>query len=84
MNKSEYSNLRSLLCLLLRQMRIDSGLRQADVARLLGEPQSLVSKYESGERRLDLIEVYHICHIMGISLSQFAARLEQAIDETQS
>lgn len=84
MSKSTYNHQRSLVCSMLRQIRIDLGLRQADVARQLGEPQSFVSKYEAGERRLDLIEVYHICRILGITLSEFTDALEQAIDETQS
>ena len=36
------------------------GLTQQAVADLLGKPQSFVSKYESGERRLDVIEFLEI------------------------
>lgn len=41
----------------LRQARIDSGLSQEEVAKRLKKPQSYVSKSESGERRLDLLEM---------------------------
>ena len=34
---------------------------QADVAGRLGRPQSFVSKYESGERRLDVVEFLEVC-----------------------
>jgi transcriptional regulator with XRE-family HTH domain len=34
---------------------------QADVAGRLGRPQSFVSKYESGERRLDVVEFLVVC-----------------------
>ena len=61
---------------LLRQMRLDAGLRQEDLAEKLGEPQSFVSRYECGERRLDVLELRQICRIMGISLSEFVRRLE--------
>lgn len=61
---------------LLRQLRENAGLRQQDVADRLGEPQSFVSKYESGERRLDLVELSAVCEVLGIKLSEFVAQLE--------
>jgi ribosome-binding protein aMBF1 (putative translation factor) len=60
---------------LVRQLRIDAGLRQADLARRLGEPQSFVSRYESGERRLDVLELRQICSVLGVSLGDFVKRL---------
>ena len=36
------------------------GLTQQAVADFLGKPQSFVSKYESGERRLDVVEFIEI------------------------
>jgi len=62
---------------LLREIRVEAGLRQVDVAERLGEPQSLVSKYESGERRLDLVEVATVCSALGITLAEFVRRLEE-------
>lgn len=61
---------------LVRQMRLDAGLRQTDLARKLGEPQSFVSRYESGDRRLDVLELRHICEVLGVSLADFIERLE--------
>ena len=61
---------------LVRQMRIDAGLRQADLARKLGEPQSFVSRYESGDRRLDVLELRQICEVLGVSLADFITRLD--------
>lgn len=41
---------------LLLQARMKAGISQADLAKAIKKPQSYVSKYENGERRLDVIE----------------------------
>lgn len=64
---------------LLRQVRLEAGFRQVDLAGYLGQPQSFVSKYESGERRLDILELRQICNVMGISLEDFVHRLEDSL-----
>lgn len=66
---------------LLRVLREESGLRQADLADKLGVPQSFVSKYESGERRLEFVAVQRICGALGLSLSDFVTRLERGAHE---
>lgn len=64
---------------LLKQVRLGAGLRQEDLAELLGKPQSFVSKYEKGDRRLDLVELQQICVAVGISLTEFVKRFEQSL-----
>ena len=64
---------------LLKSVRMKAGLRQVDLAAQLGQPQSFVSKFESGERRLDILELRQVCAILGVSLEQFAARLEDSL-----
>jgi transcriptional regulator with XRE-family HTH domain len=44
------------LCMLLRQARKKAGLTQAELEERLGAYKGYVSKYESGERQLSLIE----------------------------
>lgn len=44
------------LCQRLRQVRLDAGLTQVDLAQRLDKPQSFVAKVETQERRLDVIE----------------------------
>lgn len=68
-----------VLLALLRQVRTDAGLRQVDLAGRLGQPQSFVSKYESGERRLDILELCSVCKAVGVPLQQFAAMLEERL-----
>ena len=67
------------LQLLLRQMRAEAGLTQTEIAQRLGQPQSFVSKYESGERRLDVLELREVCAVVGVSLADFVRRLEQTL-----
>lgn len=57
---------------LLVSERKRKGLTQAEVAARLGRPQSYVSKYERGERRLDIIEVFDVANALGVdSLALF-------------
>ena len=50
---------------LLADLRAAAGLTQMDVANRLARPQSFVSKYESGERRLDIIEFIDVVRALG-------------------
>ena len=47
--------------------RLAVDLTQEDVAKKLKRPQSFVSKYESGERRLDVIEMMEVCDALGLN-----------------
>lgn len=78
MEKSIYSAEYLRLCSLLRELRLDAGLTQVQVARQLEVPQSFVSKYESGERRLDVVELGHVARSLGTTVEQILRRL--AID----
>jgi transcriptional regulator with XRE-family HTH domain len=61
---------------LLRTTRIEAGLTQVDVARSMGRPQSYVSKYETGERRLDVVELLAVCAALQLPVTRFVKRLE--------
>jgi len=74
--KSIYSAEYQRLCSLLRQLRHEAGLTQVQVAARLGVPQSFVSKYESGERRLDVVELGHVAGVLGVSLRDVLDRLD--------
>lgn len=50
----------------LREARLAAGLRQADVAEVLGKPQSYLAKVEGCERRLDLLEYLALCRAIGV------------------
>ena len=50
---------------MLAEARQAAGLSQVDLARRLGRPQSYVSKFESGERRLDVVEFIEVAEALG-------------------
>lgn len=54
----------------LKLARMDAGLTQAEVARRLGKPQSFVSKSESGERRLDAVELKRMAEILDVPITR--------------
>ena len=74
--KSIYSAEYQRLCSLLRQLRHEAGLTQVQVAARLGVPQSFVSKYESGERRLDVVELGHVAGALEVTVREVLDRLE--------
>jgi transcriptional regulator with XRE-family HTH domain len=82
----KYSNIetqRSKLYTLLKKSRRDKGIRQVELAEKLGVPQSFVSKYESGDRRLDVLELRQVCDAIGISLQEFIQKLENSLNEAK-
>lgn len=62
------------LAALLRQVRLEASLTQAQVAQAVGQTQSYVSKYENGEQRLDLMELEAVCDAVGVRLTDFVDR----------
>ena len=50
-----------------------------ELAVRIERDQTFVSKYESGQRRLDALELREICQAIGITLEEFARRLEKAL-----
>jgi transcriptional regulator with XRE-family HTH domain len=63
----------------LHAMREEAGLTQVDLARRLGKPQSYVSKYESGERKLELPELDAICAALDAGLEVLIRRYKREL-----
>jgi transcriptional regulator with XRE-family HTH domain len=55
----------------LRSARLDAGLSQAQTARRLGKQQSFISKCESGERRVDVVELRRFARVYRVPFSYF-------------
>jgi transcriptional regulator with XRE-family HTH domain len=58
-----------MLVLLLRELRLKAGLTQTALSERLDRPQSFISKLESGERRIDLVELRELCRELGADVT---------------
>lgn len=83
MDKSPHSSASIALRELLKEKRLERGLHQSDISTILKRPQSFVSKYENGERKIDLIDFIFICKSMNIEpklvLEEFIKIIENPI-----
>jgi len=71
MVKSLHSRQYAIFRELLTHAREAVGMTQVQVATQLGKPQSYVSKYESGDRRLDVTEFVQIADLLSLDVSDF-------------
>ncbi|MBM6596606.1 helix-turn-helix domain-containing protein [Microvirga pudoricolor] len=64
--------------MLLRHARKKAGLTQEELGEKLGKYKTYVSKYESGERRLDLIEFIEVSEVLEIEPSDIFSEIRKA------
>ncbi len=57
--------------------RKERGLSQQQLAELLGRQQHFISRYETGERRLDVVEFADVAIALGLDPSSLIAGLSQ-------
>lgn len=76
MLKSVHTARHRLFCESLKRARKTAGLTQVELAKRLGEHQSFVSRYETGERRLDVVEFVEVATAIGISASDHLRMFE--------
>jgi len=65
---------------MLIDARKASGLSQTELAERLGRVQTFVSKYERGERRLDIIEFIDVATALNLDAVKVLRKL-QAMDD---
>lgn len=61
----------------LRALRTDRGVLQTELARKLGVPQQYVSRYESGETRMDIVQLWRYCRALGVSFTACCKSLDR-------
>jgi transcriptional regulator with XRE-family HTH domain len=78
MSRSVFSEPYEVFLRALIEGRKTAQLRQVDLAERLGKPQSFISKYETRERRLDVVEFLMIAREIGLDPHQL---IDQMADE---
>ena len=71
MGKAIYSDDHKYMVEQLKKARKDVGLDQTSAAKLLGRTQSYVSKVESGQRQIDIVELKQFARIYKKGLDYF-------------
>jgi transcriptional regulator with XRE-family HTH domain len=71
LERQQYEYLRSEL----KKARLAGELHQLDLAKRLKKPQSFISKVESGERNLDIIEFVSYCNALDLDPAKYLKKL---------
>ena len=79
MRKSLTSDDYGKLVEMLRALREDAGVTQVELAELLEESQSFVSKSERGERRLDVLELRQWCRALKLDFVKFVQQVDKRL-----
>jgi transcriptional regulator with XRE-family HTH domain len=74
-----HSDTYQYLLTLLKEARASAGITQTELSKLLGKPQSFVSKYERGERRLDVIEFLQVTNRLGADPHAVLRKVEKQL-----
>lgn len=83
MTKSLYSERHKRLAKAIAKQRGDRHLTQAEVAQAMGSTryQSYIAKIESGQRRIDIVELLRLAEIIGLDVHKLIDQLMAIPDE---
>lgn len=65
------------LCEMLIAQRLKAGLTQAEVAKALKRHQPFIANIESGQRRLDVVELLAIAEVIGLDAGKVIRELKK-------
>jgi transcriptional regulator with XRE-family HTH domain len=72
------TNRHETLIALLIAKREAAGLTQTQLAERLGEYQSFVARLESGQRRVDVVELMELADALGFEAAEIVEELKKA------
>ena len=78
MPKSVHSQRHMMIAVALAEARRAKGMKQVEVAAALGRRQPFIANIESGERRVDLVELIDLADILDLDLFALISRLKSA------
>ena len=79
MTKAIYRREHVIFLQVLKRMRVESGMTQAQCSAALERPQSFMSDVERGVRRLDMVQLRDLCQVLGSDLISFTQSFEQTL-----
>jgi transcriptional regulator with XRE-family HTH domain len=77
MDKSVHNEIYRQFIALLKAKRIEKNVTQAQLATAIGVTQAVVSKIETCERRIDVIELKTICRCLDIPFVELAQEIDK-------
>lgn len=82
MSKSAFSDAHQILVEQLTAARKQSGMKQEELAALIGKDQSYISNIERGQRRVDVIEFVALARAMNVNATElFGGIADKLTDE---
>ncbi|MCR4520279.1 helix-turn-helix domain-containing protein [Bosea sp. 47.2.35] len=75
MVKSVHSERQKLIATTLAEQRRAKGISQAELAKAFGRHQPFIANIESGERRVDLVELLTIADAIELDIHALIERL---------
>lgn len=79
MRKSIHRPEHAILTELIREFRLKKGKTQVEVCAALDMPQSFMSDVETGQRRLDLVQLHQLCKVLAVPLESLVNEFEKRI-----
>ena len=77
MTKSRFTPQYARLLERLRALRERKGMQQSDLAKRMGVPQQYISRYEIGETRMDIVQLWLYCRAVGTSFTALCRQLDK-------
>ncbi|MCZ6655017.1 MAG: helix-turn-helix transcriptional regulator [Planctomycetota bacterium] len=61
----------------LKALRSQKGVSQVELARRLGVPQQYISRFETGETRMDVVQLWQFCRALGVNFDRVCKQLDR-------
>jgi transcriptional regulator with XRE-family HTH domain len=66
---------------LLKEFRVNKGVQQKELAKMIKSEQTVISKYEHFVRRIDFVEFLDICEALNVSVITFVKEFKKRLKD---